>query len=141
MTERLGSLNVVCEGVVGVKNHTKKCCWPYANFASKMSLLFWFDQMVQKKTRSAYGRKGSSLDFFVFSCFRYPRYQRKIGHMPNVLNIFCLQLRPYGPVNYLRMFLYNFFFKYPISHTHISCKVLVHNPPDNHNTPIRIQIN
>ena len=26
--ERLGSLNEVCEGVAGVKNHTKKCCWP-----------------------------------------------------------------------------------------------------------------
>ena len=38
-----------------------------------------------------------SLDFFVFSCFRYPRYQRIIGHMPNVLNFF-LQLRLYGPV-------------------------------------------
>ena len=28
MTERLESLNEVCEGVAGVKNHTKKCCWP-----------------------------------------------------------------------------------------------------------------
>ena len=27
-----------------------------------------------------------------------PRYQRIIGHMPNVLKIFCFQLRPYGPV-------------------------------------------
>ena len=26
--ERLGSLNEVCEGVPGVKNPTKKCCWP-----------------------------------------------------------------------------------------------------------------
>ena len=28
MKERLGSLNEVCEGITGVKNHTKKCCWP-----------------------------------------------------------------------------------------------------------------
>ena len=45
-------------------------------------------------------RKDFSLDFFVFSCFRYPRYQRIVGHMPNVLIIFCLQLRLYGPVGY-----------------------------------------
>ena len=54
MKERLGSLNKVCEGVVGVKNHTKKCYWPYAIFALKMSLLFRFDQMVQKKTQSSH---------------------------------------------------------------------------------------
>ena len=49
MKERLGSLNEVCQGVAGVKNHTKKCCWPYAIFASKMSLLFLFNQMFGKK--------------------------------------------------------------------------------------------
>ena len=50
----LESLNEVCEGVAGVKNHTKESCSPYAYFASEMSLLFGFDQMVQKKTRSSY---------------------------------------------------------------------------------------
>ena len=34
------SLNEVCEGVAGLKNHTNKCCRPWAYFASKMSLLF-----------------------------------------------------------------------------------------------------
>ena len=54
MTEWLESLNEVCEGVTGAKNHTKKCCRPYAIFASKMSLLFRFDQMVQKKAGSSF---------------------------------------------------------------------------------------
>ena len=44
----------MCEGVVGGKNHTKESCRAQAYFASEMSLLFWFDQMVQKKGRSSY---------------------------------------------------------------------------------------
>ena len=43
----------------------------------------------------------ASQDFFVFSCFRYPRYQRIIGHMPNTMEIFHMQLRLYGPVMYI----------------------------------------
>ena len=72
MTERLESLNEVCEGVTGSKNHTKKCCWPYAIFASKMSLLFGFDQMVQKNSQSSYllskiGRSGFFLNHLIKS--------------------------------------------------------------------------
>ena len=52
MTERLFSLNEVGEGVAGVKNHTKNVFGHRPFFASKMSLFFWFDQMVQKKARS-----------------------------------------------------------------------------------------
>ena len=54
VTERQKSLNEVCEGVTELKNHTKKFCWPWAYFASKMSLLYWFDQMVQKKAWFSY---------------------------------------------------------------------------------------
>ena len=46
-TESQKSLNEVCEGVAGVKNHTKESCRPQAYFASEMSLLFCFDQMDQ----------------------------------------------------------------------------------------------
>ena len=63
VTESLESLNEVSEGVAGVKNHTKKCCCPYAIFASKMSSLFLFDQMVQKKPRSAYLLRGDDATF------------------------------------------------------------------------------
>ena len=55
-------------------------------------------EVLQGKSVNRSSRKGPSLDFFVFSCFRYPRYQRITGHMPNCLKIFCLQLRLYGPV-------------------------------------------
>ena len=58
-------------------------------------------EVLQGKSVNRSSRKGPSLDFFVFSCFRYPRYQRITGHMPNCLKIFCLQLRLYGPVTYL----------------------------------------
>ena len=44
-----GLLNEVCEGMAGVTNLTKESCRPWAYFASKMSLLFGFNQMVQKK--------------------------------------------------------------------------------------------
>ena len=54
MTEGLKSLNEVYEGVAGIKNHTKKCCWPYAIFALKMPLVLCFDQIVQQKTKSTY---------------------------------------------------------------------------------------
>ena len=43
-------------------------------------------------------RKIGQLNFFVLSCFRYPRYQRIIGHLSNCFQIFGLQLRLYGPV-------------------------------------------
>ena len=26
--ERIESVNEVCKGVAGLKNHSKKCCWP-----------------------------------------------------------------------------------------------------------------
>ena len=57
-------------------------------------------EVLYGKSVNQSSRKGPSLDFFVFSCFRYPRYQRITGHMPNCLEIFCLQLRLYGPVTY-----------------------------------------
>ena len=52
-TEMRESLNEVCEGVAGVKTYTKESCRPQAYFASKMTLLFGFDQMVLKKPRSS----------------------------------------------------------------------------------------
>ena len=58
--------------------------------------------VVKKVNRSC--RKIRSLNFFVLSCFRYPRYQRIIGHIPNCLKIFCLQLRLYRPVSYVSIF-------------------------------------
>ena len=63
-------------------------------------LAFLSREVLYGKNFNRSSRKGLSLDFFVFSCFRYPRYQRIIGHMPNTRDIFCLQLRLYGPVNY-----------------------------------------
>ena len=63
-------------------------------------LIKWF----RKIPNPPISRKGSLLDFFVFSCFWYPRYQRIIGHMLNVLKIFCLQLRLYGPVGHVVSF-------------------------------------
>ena len=40
VTKTRSSLNKVCEGVAGAKNHTKKFCWPLVYFASKIALLF-----------------------------------------------------------------------------------------------------
>ena len=42
--------------------------------------------VVKKFNKSS--QKGLSLEFSVFSCFRYPKYQRIVGHMLNARNIF-----------------------------------------------------
>ena len=88
-----------------------------------MILAFLSRELLYGKNFNRSSRKDPSQDFFVFSCFRYPRYQRIIGHMPNTRNIFCLQLRLYGPVTYFSLawpnkckfginLLFSFFFNY-----------------------------
>ena len=49
MTERLESLNEVCEGVAGVKITLKNVVGHRPFLHQKCPYTFWFDQMVQKK--------------------------------------------------------------------------------------------
>ena len=43
-------------------------------------LVFLSRELLYRKNFNWSSRKDFSLEFFVFSCFRYPRYQRIIGH-------------------------------------------------------------
>ena len=71
----------------------------HTSYSDPLLSLAW--SFIRKKCFNRSSKKKGSLNFFVLSCFRYPRYQRIIGHMSNCLEIFGLQLRLYGPVAYL----------------------------------------
>ena len=50
MKERLGSLNEVCEGVAGVKNHTKNVVFLHQKCPYLFDLIKWFRKKADLPT-------------------------------------------------------------------------------------------